>query len=80
MCNKTNLTKRFFVLFHHPMTAHKPIQLGLLKDTPLTQTLYKSNDLSFLLKQDVEQFGYKFPLKSRCYMVPIEVPRDWFLH
>ena len=80
MCNKTNLTKRFFVLFHHPINAHKPIQLGLLKETPSTTMLYKPNDLTFLLKQDVEQFGYKFPKGSRCYMVPIEVPRDWFLH
>lgn len=81
MCNKSKLTKHFFVLVNHPAPLQKPYVMGVVKQNYLTKELFESTRNSvFLQKKDVESLGYKAPSVLQAYLLPIEIPQDWFLH
>lgn len=81
MCNKSNVTKRFFVLLNHPNALRKAIPMTVLKDAPHLQSLYEScRNTVFLTPSQVESLGIKPPNESNMYLVPIVIPREWFLH
>jgi hypothetical protein len=81
MCQKTNITKRFFVLLNHPPPLQRPLVLGVLKPTPLVSSIYETTrNTLFLTEKQIKDIGYQAPTVHQVYMVPIEIPRDWFLH
>lgn len=81
MCQKQNTIKRFFVLLNHPSPLHKPLVLGVFKSTPIVSSLYEvTRNTVFLTDKQIEELGHKVPKVHQAYMLPIEIPRDWFLH
>lgn len=80
MCTKQNLLKHFFVVVNHPAPLRRPLVLGVVKQTPHTKSLFEKCRNTVLSKQEVEDLGFKPPSVQNSYLLPIEVPRDWFLH
>jgi len=81
MCQKLNLTKRFFVLLNHPAPLQKAIPIGLVKNTPTAQSLYElSRNSLFLSDKQVKELGVNPPKALQAYLIPIDIPRDWFIH
>jgi hypothetical protein len=80
MCQK-NILKSFFVLLNHPPPLQKPLVLRVLRSTPQTLSLFeKSRNTLFLSPSDVKSLGIQPPSELKAYLVPIQIPRDWFLH
>ena len=81
MCQKTNTIKRFFVVLNHPFPLQRSIPLGVVKQNPYVQQLYEITRTSlFLTEPQLKELGFQAPKASQAYLVPIEIPRDWFLH
>ncbi len=81
MCQKTNTMKSFFLLLHHPPPLQKPLVLRVLKSTPHTLTLYeKSRNTVFLSPSDIQSLGVEPPIHKNAYLIPFQIPRDWFIH
>lgn len=81
MCQKHNATKRFFLVVNHPPPLQKPFVLGLVKATPFTQGLFeKCRNTVYLERKEVEAMGLVPPRANHSFMLPVDVPRDWFLH
>ena len=80
MCNKQNLLKHFFVVVNHPPPLTRPLVLGVIKQTHHTNYLYEKCRNGSLSKQEIEDLGLKGPSLVHSYMLPIDIPRDWFLH
>jgi hypothetical protein len=81
MCQKTNSTKRFFVLLNHPAPLQRPLVLGVVKPTPLVSSIYETTrNTIFLNEKQIQELGYQAPNVNQAYMLPIDIPRDWFLH
>ena len=81
MCQKTNIKKLFFVLLNQPFPLQRAVPLGVVKSTVKTQYLYDvSRNTSFLTEKQIKDLGFVPPKALQCYLVPIEIPRDWFLH
>jgi hypothetical protein len=80
MCQK-NLLKSFFVLLNHPAPLQKPLVLRVLKSTPQTMDLFEKNrNFTFLSAADVKTLGVEPPSQLKAYLLPIQIPREWFLH
>lgn len=81
MCQKTQTFKRFFLVVNHPPPLQKPYVLGLIKRTPQTELLFEyGRNKTFLNRKEVERVGITSPIQTHAYLLPVEVPRDWFLH
>lgn len=81
MCQKSSISKRFFVVLNHSASLQKPLVLGVLKPTPLVVSIYEtSRNTFFLNEKQIQELGYPPPTVHQAYMLPIEIPRDWFLH
>ncbi len=81
MCNKTNVTKRFFLLLHHPHHFQKPTILHIFPNQMFVQQIVKeSKEQTFLTKKQSEILNISPSVGARSYFLPIEIPRDWFLH
>lgn len=83
MCQKIYNTKQFFLLLNYSTHTHtlQPSVVGVLKDTHrVREILYKTKNDVFLVKRDMEALGYTHSMGMRPYIVPFEIPRDWFLH
>jgi hypothetical protein len=81
MCQKIYNTKQFFLLLNHSVHTLQPSVVGVLKDTNRVREIaYKTKNDVFLLKRDVEALGYTHSVGMRPYIIPFEIPRDWFLH
>ena len=73
--------KRFFVLLNHPPPLQKPLVMGILKDTHFVQQYYEtSRNTTFLTKAQIKDLGYQSPPEHKAYLVPIDIPRDWFIY
>ena len=73
--------KRFFVLLNHPAPLQKPLVMGVLKSTHFAEQHYdRSRNTTFLTKAQVKDLGYQPPQEHNVYLLPIEIPRDWFIH
>jgi hypothetical protein len=81
MCQKLNTMKRFFVVLNHPAPLQRPLVLGVVKQTHHTVQLYETsrNEL-FLTPKTVESLGIQPPKALKAYLVPIEIPKEWFIH
>ena len=80
MCIKAN-TKRFFVLLHHPPPLQKSLPLGVYKQTSLTKEMFESTrNQVFLNKTQLKELGIENHHFRNAYLVPIEIPQDWFIH
>jgi hypothetical protein len=81
MCQKINSVKRFFVVLNHPAPLQRPLVLGIVKPSPLVVSIYDTTrNTIFLNDKQVKELGYPAPPVNQSYMLPIEIPRDWFLH
>ena len=80
MCQKTSITKRFFVLVNIPIQTQKPLVMGVLRNQFMTDVLWKQKRDGMLKETEVEALGYTPSVGMRAHLVPIEIPRDWFLH
>jgi hypothetical protein len=81
MCQKTNIKKHFFVLLNHPFPLQRAVPLGVVKNTVTTQNLYEiSQNTTFFSEKQIKDLGFQSPNALQSYLVPIEIPRDWFLH
>lgn len=81
MCNKSHMTKRFFVLLNHPFPLQKALVLGVVKDTPQSQHIFEATrNPIYLTPHQIKCLGIKPSSTPETYMVPIQIPRDWFLH
>jgi hypothetical protein len=81
MCQKPNITKRFFLLIHHAHPTQQPQVLSVLKEGPFINQIHNQTQFSSCLrKQDVLSLG-KTPVSTgKDYLIPVDIPRDWFLH
>jgi hypothetical protein len=80
MCKKTTL-KHFFVLLNHPVPLQKPMVMGVLKQTPLAKSVFEtSRNTFFLTETQLNELGYQPPIVHQAYLLPIQIPRDWFIH
>jgi hypothetical protein len=81
MCEKSKLLKHFFVVLNHPYPLQKALAMGVVKHTPDTRLLFeKQRNQLYLTKTDIQSLGLNPPKESNVYLVPIQIPRDWFLH
>jgi hypothetical protein len=81
MCQKANTMKQFFVLLNHPPPLQKPIVIGVVNKTFFTDSIYDvTRNTNFLTANQVKDLGFKVPPQNKSYLVPIEIPRDWFIH
>ncbi len=81
MCQKTNITKRFFLLLNHPPPLQKPLVMKVLKETPFTTTVYdQTRNTIFLSNKHLLELEIQPPKVHQAYMLPIDIPRDWFIH
>jgi hypothetical protein len=81
MCQKMQITKQFFIVLTHPYPLQKALVLGVVKNTCQTQTVFEASRNSlFLTPSQVKSLGFTPPPSKETYMVPIQIPRDWFLH
>lgn len=81
MCNKSHMTKRFFVLLHQPYPLQKALFLGVVKENPISKDVFENTRNSlFLSSKEIHSLGYQPPVMPGTYLVPIEIPREWFLH
>lgn len=83
MCQKLNTTKRFFVLLNHPVAMKQPYVMTVLRDRPDVQTImkqYEKNQQTFLVRTQTDALGIKSYPDMRTFLLPIDIPRDWFLH
>jgi hypothetical protein len=73
--------KHFFVILYHPPSLQKALVAGVLKKTPQTQAIFdETRNTVFLRKDDIQSLGLKLPAHRHSYLVPIQIPRDWFIH
>ena len=80
MCQKNSL-KRFFILLSHPSPYQHPKVLSVFKDTPNVKQMFETTRYtSFLSKRDVLLLGKQPHGTGKEYLVPVEIPRDWFIH
>lgn len=81
MCQKHNATKRFFLVVNHPPPLQKPFVLGLVKSTPYTERIFEqSRNTVFVQRNEIMSLGIVPPKYLHAYLLPVDVPRDWFLH
>lgn len=81
MCQKANTIKRFFLVVNHPPPMQRAYVLGLVKRTPQSEELFElSRNKSFLNRKEVERVGITPPIQTHAYLLPVDIPRDWFLH
>ncbi len=81
MCQKINTMKHFFVLLNHPAPLQKPLVMGVVKQTPLVSSIYETaRNTIFLTAKQIKDLGYPIPTVHKAYLLPIEIPRDWFIH
>lgn len=81
MCQKANTMKHFFVVLNHPPPLTKPLVLGVVKKTFFTESIYDlTRNTTFLTTSQVKDLGFTAPIQNKAYLVPIEIPRDWFIH
>ena len=81
MCQKSNIMKQFFVLFHHPPPLQKPLVMTVLRQNPTTLTIFEeTRNSTYLSKKQFERLGVPPPRTPHAYLVPIQIPNDWFLH
>ncbi len=74
-------TKHFFVVLTHPFPLQKALVLGVVKATPQAQALFEgSRNSVFLTPPQLQSLGLPQPQFKETYMVPIAIPRDWFIH
>ena len=80
MCQKTNTTKRFFLLLHHPV-YHKPNILRVFPDRlPIQNIIQESVYQDYLTKEQIERLKVPYTHNLRGFFLPINIPRDWFIH
>lgn len=80
MC-QTNIMKHFFVILYHPPPLQRALVMGVVKKTPQTQQIFEeTRNTLFLRKDDIQTLGLKLPVHRHSYLVPIQIPRDWFIH
>lgn len=81
MCNKINTLKHFFVVLNHPAPLQKPLLMGVLKQSPIASSIYEvSRNTTFLTEKQIQELGFQAPKIHQVYLLPIEIPRDWFIH
>jgi hypothetical protein len=81
MCQKTKTFKHFFVLLNHPLPLQKPLVMGVLKQSPLVTSIYETSRNSvFLSDAQIKELGYTIPTVHQSYLLPIQIPRDWFIY
>jgi hypothetical protein len=81
MCQKSNLTKRFFLLVNHSYPLQQPSVVSVFKETPQVKQVFATTKFSpFLLKSDLVFLGKSPSPTGKDFLVPVEIPRDWFLH
>jgi hypothetical protein len=81
MCQKMQITKQFFIVLTHPFPLQKALVVGVVKQTPQTQAVFEGTRNSlFLTPSQVQSLGFTPPKAKETYMVPFQIPRDWFLH
>lgn len=81
MCQKTNITKRFFLLVHHAHPHQQPSIVSVMKETPFVKQIYNETKFSpWLQKRDLYTLGQSPSTQGKEYLIPVDIPRDWFLH
>ena len=81
MCQKSNIFKHFFVVVNHPVPLAKPYVLGVIKRNPFAENLFEeSRNKFFFGEKEVTLLGINPPKLTQAYLLPIQIPRDWFLH
>lgn len=83
MCQKSNITKTFFVLLSHPLQSSRPTVITVLQKKPHVQEIMNqmnANGQTFLWPAQLQLLSKDHPRGTRASLLPIEIPRDWFLH
>ena len=81
MCQKGNAIKRFFLVVNHPPPLQKAYVLGLVKSTIQTEDLFEqSRNTVYISRKEVQGLGIRAPFQTHAYLLPVEIPRDWFIH
>jgi len=81
MCQKTNILKHFFVVLHHPFPLQKALVVSVIKESPQSKALFEATrNTTYLTAQQIQSLGIQPPQTPETYLVPIQIPRDWFIH
>jgi len=81
MCQKSNTLKHFFVVLNQPFPLQRPLVMVVVRNNQISREIYEQTRTSLMLNpKQIEKLGVKPAPLSSTYMVPIEIPRDWFLH
>jgi hypothetical protein len=54
--------------------------MGILRNQPHIQDLYKKSQPGILSPKEVEHLGYPSAVGMRAYLLPIQIPWAWFLN
>jgi len=58
-----------------------PIVLGVKKNTPYIQSIYEANqNTTFISKKDIENLGFSSSSDPKVKIIPMDVPRTFFLN
>jgi hypothetical protein len=80
MCVKNNVMVRFFAIVNMSNTI-APIVLGIKKNTPYIESIYEANKNSaFIKKKDIENLGFSSSSDPKVKIIPMDVPKSFFLN
>ena len=80
MCVKNNIMVRFFAIVNMSKNT-APIVLGVKKHTPYIQSIYEANqNTAFISKKDIENLGFSSSSDPKVKIIPMDVPRTFFLN
>ena len=80
MCVKNNIMVRFFAIVNMSKNT-APTVLGVKKYTPYIQSIYEANqNTSFISKKDIENLGFSSSSDPMVKIIPMDVPRTFFLN
>jgi len=80
MCVKNNIMVRFFAIVNMSKNT-APIVLGVKKNTPYIQSIYEANqNTTFISKKDIENLGFSSSSDPKVKIIPMDVPRTFFLN
>lgn len=83
MCQKINTMKRFFLLMSHPPHNQIPHVVDVFPQRYFVQEVVAEtvkNNQSFLTKDQIVRLGVLPSPNPRAFIIPIDIPRDWFIH
>jgi hypothetical protein len=80
MCVKENMVVRLFAIINVTKNT-APIILGVKKYSPYVASIYEANKTTtYISKKDIENLGFSSSSDPKVQIIPMDVPRTFFLN